>query len=48
MLLTVTFVLIATAFVTTIMSMMSPPKCPLYIPVLLLCIIALLSVLPRG
>jgi hypothetical protein len=43
--LTVSFFLIAAAFVATIVSAIG--KCPLWVAVLLLCVWALLSVLPR-
>lgn len=42
--LTVLFVLIAAAFITTIAVAMN--HCPQWVPVLLLCIIALIQVLP--
>lgn len=42
---TVTLCLVAAAFITTIVSAVG--KCPLWIPVVLLCIVALLQVLPK-
>ena len=42
--LTVLFVLVAAAFVCTIAAAMN--KCPLWIAVLLLCVVALVQVLP--
>jgi hypothetical protein len=42
--LTVMFVMVAAAFVCTVIAALN--KCPVWIPVLLLCVIALLQVLP--
>jgi hypothetical protein len=42
---TVTLLLLLAAFVCTIASAMN--KCPLWVPVLLLCVLELLRVLPR-
>jgi len=42
---TVTLLLVVAAFFTTIVSIMG--KCPLWLPVLILCLVALLQVLPR-
>lgn len=46
--LTVLVVLYASAFVTCILSITSPPRCPPWVPVLLLSIAGLLTVLPKG
>ena len=43
---TVEVVLVIAAFLCTIGSATSPPKCPLWIAVLLLCVFALILVLP--
>ena len=43
--LTGTLLLVIAAFFTTIVSAMG--KCPLWVPVVLLCLVALLQVLPR-
>jgi hypothetical protein len=45
MVLTVTVLLALTAFVTTIVSAIG--KCPLWVPVLVLCVLHLLMALPR-
>ncbi len=45
-LLTVIFVLVIAAFICTIVAAMG--KCPLWVAVLLLCVIALIQVLPVG
>jgi hypothetical protein len=48
--LTVTFVLLAAAFVCTIAAAVTPPRgplCPLWVPVLLVVIDLLLGILPR-
>lgn len=42
--LTVMFVLVAAAFVCTVVAALG--KCPVWVPVLLLCVIELLHVLP--
>lgn len=44
--LTVTMVLLLAAFVCTIASAMS--KCPVWVPVLLLCVLELVRLLPLG
>jgi hypothetical protein len=43
--LTVTLCCVAAAFITTIISAIG--KCPLWIPVILLCIVELLQVMPK-
>jgi len=42
---TVTILLLLAAFVTTVMSLMG--KCPLGVPVLLLCLVELMQILPH-
>jgi len=42
-----TFVLVITAFICTIASAWNPSKVPIWIPVFLLCVIALLTILPK-
>lgn len=44
--LTVTFLFLLAAFVATILAGMG--KCPLWVAVLLLCVVAMLQVLPTG
>jgi hypothetical protein len=44
--LTVTMILLLAAFVCTIASAMS--KCPVWVPVLLLCVLELVRLLPLG
>lgn len=46
MLLTVTSLLVLAAFVFTLGSITNPPKTPLWVAVLLLCIVHLLSLIP--
>lgn len=46
--LTVLVVLYASAFITCILSITSPPRCPSWVSVLLLSIAGLLTVLPKG
>jgi hypothetical protein len=48
MLLTVFLLLAVAAFICTIVSIWNPPKCPLWVAVLLLCLIELLRALPLG
>ena len=43
--LTVTFILLIAAFLTVVAAMMN--KCPLYVSVLLLCILELVQILPK-
>lgn len=45
---TVICILAIIAFILVILSMLNPPKCPLWIPVLLLSIIELLRCIPKG
>lgn len=45
--LTVTLLLLLAAFICTIASAFSPPKCPLWIAVLLLVLIEALQILPK-
>jgi hypothetical protein len=45
--LTVTLVLILAAILTAIASAFSPPKCPLWVSVILLCVVLALQVLPK-
>jgi hypothetical protein len=44
---TVTLVVLGAAFVCTIAAAINPPKCPLWVPVLLLCVAGLLAYLPK-
>lgn len=44
--LTIVGILVVAALISTIVSIMG--KCPLYVPVLLLCIVAALQVIPLG
>jgi hypothetical protein len=44
---TVTLVLIVGALLTAIASAFSPPKCPLWVSVILLCVAFALQVLPK-
>jgi hypothetical protein len=46
--LTVIFLLAIVTFLGTLASAFAPQKCPLWVPVLLLAIIALLSHIPLG
>jgi hypothetical protein len=46
--LTVLVLLLVAAFLLTLASAMNPPKCPIWVPVLLLCIVGLLAHLPLG
>jgi hypothetical protein len=46
--LTVFIILAVVAFIVTIASTFTPPKAPLWIAVLLLCIIELLRAIPLG
>jgi hypothetical protein len=45
--LTVTVLLVVAAFVCTIAAAISPPKCPLWVAVLIVVLIQALQVLPR-
>jgi hypothetical protein len=44
---TVTLLVLVGAFVCTIASALNPPKCPLWVPVMLLCVAGLLAHLPK-
>jgi hypothetical protein len=46
--LTVLIILVIAAFIVTIASAAAPGKCPVWVAVLLLCIVELLRVLPLG
>jgi hypothetical protein len=45
---TVILILAVTALICTILSLMTPARAPLWLPVLLLCLIELLRVVPLG
>lgn len=42
-----TLLLVLAAFLATIFSVTSPPRCPLWVAVLLLCVAMLANLLPR-
>jgi hypothetical protein len=44
---TVTLIVLGAAFVTTILAALNPPKCPLWVPVMLLTVAGLLAHLPK-
>lgn len=46
--LTVIILLVVVAFIICIASAFSPPKAPLWVAVLLLCIVELIRILPLG
>lgn len=45
--LTVMVILVIAAFVCAIANAVSPPHCPLWVSIILLCVIELLQVLPK-
>lgn len=40
--------LVLVSFICTILAMLNPPRCPIWVPVLLTSIILLLMVFPKG
>ena len=42
-----TLLLVLSAFIATIASALAPPRCPLWVAVLLLCVAMLAGLLPR-
>lgn len=45
---TVIAILAVASLICGILNALSPPRCPIWVPVILLSIIALLQVLPKG